>query len=153
MRRNHLNFMGHQIIAGQSCDTIVRADQRGKKWFIRLAQKNYEFASENDVTAVFGFPNRNSYPGFVKYLDWVRLFNLTHYRYRFGFKKVVGSKIDSFIKYFVELKHRLKYLLFSKVSIKEFNIDKELFEAIEQDCIDLEEGLYDQIDWYGSWDR
>lgn len=96
--RHHLNYNGVQLTAGQSCDTMVRSDQRGKKLFIKLAASNYELAKNNGAQAVFGFPNRKSYPGLMRHLDWVRLVNLDYYYYVLGCKKVVGSTIDSIVR-------------------------------------------------------
>lgn len=109
MMRNHLNFMGREIIAGQSCDTMVRSDQRGQKWFSRLATRNYKYASEKGAKAVFGFPDRNSYPGFMRDLEWHRIVSLKYYFYRIGFQKIWGQKIDRIFKYFYRILIKLKY--------------------------------------------
>jgi hypothetical protein len=98
MMRNHLNFMGSEICAGQSCDTMVRDDQRGKRWFVRLASANYDYAAGTGMKAVFGFPNRASYPGFMRSLHWHRITALRHYYYRIGFRKIWGAGIDRIYK-------------------------------------------------------
>lgn len=109
MMRYHLNFMGREIIAGQSCDTMVRSDQRGQKWFSRLASANYKYASEEGAKAVFGFPNRDSYPGFMRDLEWHRIVSLKYYFYRIGFRKIWGHKIDRIFKYFYHMLIKFKY--------------------------------------------
>ncbi|KJS03127.1 MAG: hypothetical protein VR65_02480 [Desulfobulbaceae bacterium BRH_c16a] len=108
MMRNHLNFNGNEITAGQSCDTMVRMDQRGKGWFTKLAGMNYEVAKQYGAQAVFGFPNRNSYPGLIRHLNWIRLFNLKYYYYRLGYEKVVGGRANVVLRYFVKLKIELE---------------------------------------------
>lgn len=110
LMRNDLHLMGRRVIAGQSCDTMVRTDQRGKNLFSKLALANYEAASNKGVQAVFGFPNRNSYPGFMKYLDWHRIINLKRYSYRIGYKKIWGPIIDYVFKYILGMLNRLRYL-------------------------------------------
>ncbi len=110
MMRNHLNFMGREIVVGQSCDTMVRFDQRNKRWFARLAARNYKYASENGVEAVFGFPNRNSYPGIVRTLEWHRITNLKYYISHNGYQKVWGYGIDRIFKYINKLLIKFRYL-------------------------------------------
>ena len=106
--RHHLNFLGQEIVAGQSCDTMVREDQRGKKLFTKLANRNFEFASMNGVKAVFGFPNESSFPGFMRNLDWVKIFNLSSYKYRLGFDKVFGVIIDRIVKNMLFMEFKIK---------------------------------------------
>ena len=140
MMRHHLNFLGREIIAGQSCDTMVKADQRGKRWFTKLANHNYEFAAKNGVQAVFGFPNRNSYPGFMKHLDWIRLFNLNYYYYRLGLKKYIGNRLDILLNIFLLNKFLLRYKIFLKSRIKDFaiitteKIPKNLDDTLKEIC-------------------
>jgi len=131
--RQHLNFIGREIVSGQSCDTMIKLDQRGKGWFLKLANRNYRFASGSGAQAVFGFPNRNSYPGFMKQLDWVRLFNLNYYYCRLGLKNLVGNKFDSLIQSFNKLKCRLEYELFLKNRIRD--IDFFISEKIPQHLV------------------
>ncbi|MEI6764189.1 MAG: GNAT family N-acetyltransferase [Bacteroidota bacterium] len=60
-----------QIIrAAQSGDTMTHPKHQGKGLFIKLAKMTYDYVKENGVQCVFGFPNKNSYPGFVRKLDW-----------------------------------------------------------------------------------
>jgi hypothetical protein len=51
----------------------------------------YELAKQSGVEFIFGFPNDNSYPGFVKKLDWVHYANIQNYKIKTGalpFEKV-----------------------------------------------------------------
>lgn len=105
--RQHLNFKGHQLTAGQSCDTMVRSDQRGKKLFLKLAVTNYEHARNDGAKAVIGFPNRNSYPGLMK-LGWVRLFYLDYYYLLLGCKRIVGYQLDVLVRNLIKAKLTLK---------------------------------------------
>ena len=64
-------YLDHaEVLAAQSGDTMTHPNHRGKGLFIALAQKTYTVAAQEGIQLVFGFPNRNSYPGFVKKLGW-----------------------------------------------------------------------------------
>ncbi|MCA1324321.1 GNAT family N-acetyltransferase [Herbaspirillum sp. alder98] len=67
---------GKEVLAAQSGDTMTHPDHRGKGLFIALARKTYALAAEEGVKFVFGFPNSNSYPGFVKKLAWQHPYNM-----------------------------------------------------------------------------
>lgn len=129
--RNHLNFLGREIVAGQSCDTMVKSDQRGKRWFTKLADYNYAYLSENRVNAVFGFPNRNSYPGFMKYLKWVRLFNLTNYQYRIGVRNLLGRGLDWITKEILYLFISLKLSILYKPWLKNHSFSTGSFLPVD----------------------
>lgn len=64
-----VQFNGQCILAAQSADTMTHPDHRQKGLFITLAKKTYSLAKENNIKFIFGFPNKNSFPGFVK-LNW-----------------------------------------------------------------------------------
>lgn len=66
-----------EVLAAQSGDTMTHPNHRGKGLFVALAQKTYAVAAEEGIQLVFGFPNRNSYPGFVKKLDWQHPYTMT----------------------------------------------------------------------------
>lgn len=68
--------------AVQSGDTMTHKDHTGKGLFIKLATLTYELCKKLKVSFVFGFPNYNSYPGFVKKLNWICPGNLKEYRFR-----------------------------------------------------------------------
>jgi hypothetical protein len=61
---------GKSILAVQSGDTMTHRNHTGKGLFIKLARMTYELAQQKGAMFVFGFPNENSYPGFVKKLNW-----------------------------------------------------------------------------------
>jgi hypothetical protein len=111
MRHNDINCMGSRIIAGQSCDTMVRADQRNKKLFIRLAEENYARAANEGMKIVFGFPNRDSYPGFLRKLGWYKICALKYYYYRIGVQRFLGKRADRVVKCFLPFPNRVRYLV------------------------------------------
>ena len=57
-------------LVAQSGDTMTAPEHRGKGLFIELAKKTYDLAKEKNIQFVFGFPNKNSFPGFQKKLEW-----------------------------------------------------------------------------------
>ena len=63
-------FNGNKYLVAQSGDTMTHSRHRGKGLFTQLALKTYEYCKESGVHLVFGFPNENSYPGFIKNLHW-----------------------------------------------------------------------------------
>lgn len=71
---------GKKINAVQSGDTMTHKSHTGKGLFTKLAELTYELCKRNGIYFVFGFPNYNSYPGFVKKLGWVCPGKLNEYR-------------------------------------------------------------------------
>ena len=67
---------GEIVQAAQSGDTATHSNHRGKGLFIELAKKTYSLCNELGIEIVFGFPNKNSYPGFVKKLNWVHMHDI-----------------------------------------------------------------------------
>lgn len=62
---------GKKILAAQSGDTITHKRHQRKGLFIRLAEKCYALAKESGIELIFGFPNQNSYHGFIDKLNWI----------------------------------------------------------------------------------
>lgn len=70
------------IPVAQSGDTMTHRDHMGKGLFIQLAELTYELCRNLGFAFVFGFPNYNSYPGFVKKLKWEFPGKLNEYRWK-----------------------------------------------------------------------
>jgi Acetyltransferase (GNAT) domain len=68
-----LNVTGKQVPACQSVDTAVHPDHRGQRVFEKTASDCYAWCESQNLKAVVGFPNANSYPGFVRSLGWRRI--------------------------------------------------------------------------------
>lgn len=63
--------LGRDVVAGaQSLDTMVHPDYRGQGMFVKLAEACYALAAERGIEMLYGFPNENSYPGFMSRLGW-----------------------------------------------------------------------------------
>ena len=63
---------GATILAAQSADTMTHPDHRRAGLFVKLARKTYRLAGDSGIKLIFGFPNQNSLPGFIK-LNWTFL--------------------------------------------------------------------------------
>ena len=70
---------GKQYLAAQSGDTMTSPAHGGKGLFTTLARMTYELAKQEGIQFIFGFPNANSYPGFVKKLNWTHKENMTNW--------------------------------------------------------------------------
>lgn len=63
--------LGNEVVLGaQSLDTMTHPDYRGQGMFTVLAEECMRRAAERGIEALYGFPNENSRPGFVRKLDW-----------------------------------------------------------------------------------
>ncbi len=67
------------ILAAQSADTMTHPSYQGKGLFTRLARMTFDLALKEDCQFIFGFPNQNSLPGFIKKLDWINQEELIEY--------------------------------------------------------------------------
>jgi len=141
--RQHLNYMGNEIVAGQSCDTMVHPEYRRNGLFTKLAQRNYRYAENSKLQAVIGFPGRSSYPGFMKKLKWNNIASMTSFDYRIGLKRQFGPFVDKIYKIllFIFLHIKLKYNI-SKVThkfrIKRYEIIPERLESLLKEHRDHE---------------
>ncbi len=77
-----IEYNGKFFLAAQSGDTMTHSEHTGKGLFTQLATRTYEYCKENGFHCVFGFPNENSFPGFIKRLGWSHFDNLTPYLIR-----------------------------------------------------------------------
>lgn len=68
-----LSFRGNSFIAYRSMTTMVHPDGRGKGLFTELAKRVYSMLEADGASMVYGFPNANSAPGFIKNLGWTLL--------------------------------------------------------------------------------
>ncbi|MFC2175509.1 GNAT family N-acetyltransferase [Bacteroidota bacterium] len=100
-----LSYNGKQYLGAQSGDTMTHSNHRGKGLFTLLAKKTYELCRELGVDLVFGFPNENSYPGFVRKLDWEHVNDMVPYIIRVRtlsyarIKQIIGLSAVSHLKW------------------------------------------------------
>jgi hypothetical protein len=60
-----------EYLAAQSGDTLTHPNYQKKGLFTYLAKETYTLAEKEGIQFVFGFPNKNSLPGFQKKLNWI----------------------------------------------------------------------------------
>lgn len=72
-------YKGKLYLAAQSGDTMTHPNHGGKGLFTTLAKMTYELAKQEGILFIFGFPNNNSFPGFIKKLNWTHQDNLNIY--------------------------------------------------------------------------
>jgi GNAT superfamily N-acetyltransferase len=77
-----VDYQGKKYLVAQSGDTMTHSAHTGKGLFTQLAQKTYDYCKENGFHLVFGFPNENSFPGFIKRLGWSHFDDMTPYLIR-----------------------------------------------------------------------
>ena len=77
-----VELQGRKILTAQSGDTMTDPQHQGKGLFTKLARMTYELAGNNGVKFIFGFPNKNSYPGFTKKLNWTHQENIRTYIFK-----------------------------------------------------------------------
>lgn len=65
-----LQVESKEVLAAQSADTMTHPDYRNKGLFVELALLTYQLCRETGIKVVFGFPNQNSFPGFINKLGW-----------------------------------------------------------------------------------
>lgn len=75
-------FDGKFYLAAQSGDTMTHPAHAGKGLFTTLAKMTYELAKTEGIQFIFGFPNKNSYPGFVRKLGWSHNENMNNYEWK-----------------------------------------------------------------------
>jgi GNAT superfamily N-acetyltransferase len=72
--------IGPATIAGaQSMDTMTHPDFRGRGVFVALARACFEIAAARGIRLLYGFPNRASFPGFVRRLGWTHAGGIPHW--------------------------------------------------------------------------
>ena len=82
---------GQIALCSQSLDTMTNPDYRGLGIFTALAEDVYKNAESDGQSFVYGFPNKASYPGFIKKLDWFDVCNIPYMIKILNFDKTVDS--------------------------------------------------------------
>ena len=73
----YLDIDGKKTLGLLSLNTATHPEHRGKRLFTILAEKTYEYATENGYKFVIGVANANSTPGFLKHLGFKLIGPLT----------------------------------------------------------------------------
>ncbi|MFN2438281.1 MAG: GNAT family N-acetyltransferase [Chitinophagaceae bacterium] len=90
-----VQLINNQMIiqAAQSGDTMTDPQHRKKGLFTHLAQLTFESCREKNIKIVFGFPNENSYPGFIKRLNWQEVDSIVRWDLKLNFKTLPLPKM------------------------------------------------------------
>ncbi len=109
------------FLVAQSGDTMTSLDHQKKGLFTMLAKETYTLCKELNISLVFGFPNQNSLPGFVKKLNWVFIGNMQKFNLR-------GAQFP-----FCELAFKYKWILlvynnYYRSKIKRYEVNPETLD-------------------------
>ena len=66
-------FNGQPVNAALSLNTATHPDERGKRWFTKLAERTYEMAAEEGIQLILGVANDISIKGFEEYLGFEKI--------------------------------------------------------------------------------
>ncbi|MBL0104473.1 MAG: GNAT family N-acetyltransferase [Bacteroidetes bacterium] len=132
---------GKTLVAAQSGDTMTHKSHTGKGLFTTLAKMTYALAKEKGVKFIYGFPNYNSYPGFVKKLDWICPEKLVEFRTRQMTLPLV--KIVKKVKVFSPL-----YSIYSKIILSLLTKQTGIFRA---SVLEGGIGSVDRTEQYGKY--
>ena len=56
MTRQHLNFLGNEVIGGQDVDAMISKEYRGKGEYTKLTSFGFDYARQNGAQALIVFP-------------------------------------------------------------------------------------------------
>ena len=117
------NVLNKERLGTLSLNTLTSPKYQGKGLFTRMAKVTYESCYKNNALLTIGFPNPNSYPGFVRKLDFTHLGDIPLLIKPLRYFNLVIS----FLK-----KNRKKHggdIILKKIernNIKEFDFNKDL---------------------------
>ena len=102
-----------ELYAAQSCDSAVLPQYRGKSVFSSIIKRAQNQLKDEGVDFLFGFPNQNSYPGFIK-LGWKHTVDFSRFFLPVNFYALLRNKIG---KKCARIIHKILNLIFlSKVN-------------------------------------
>ena len=64
-----------RVMGSVSLNTLTHPDYRGRGLFTRMAKEVYAICERDKISLTVGFPNKNSYPGFVRKLQFRHIGN------------------------------------------------------------------------------
>jgi hypothetical protein len=89
-----IRFQDSDYLVAQSGDTMTHPDHQKKGLFIALAKHTFEYCKTINISAIFGFPNSNSFPGFINKLNFKELDRLegnSFYENRFEYARLFSG--------------------------------------------------------------
>lgn len=87
-------YLRGRIVSGSlSLNTLTRPEYAGQGIFTALARETYRACIERQVCLTYGFPNRNSYYGFINKLGFQDIGSLNVYLYPLDIAKLAEKKV------------------------------------------------------------
>ena len=124
------------VLSAQSVDTLTHKTLRRQGVFTKLAGLCYDELISDNTDIIYGYPNDNSYPGFVKKLKWKHIFTVYELGYILDVSKLVNFKFKGGIKNFIS-KIVLNTIFKSRQLINQISNDKSFtFDEISINNID-----------------
>lgn len=128
----------NEVLKGTlSLNTLTRKEYRGQGIFTGLAESVYKECNKRHLAFTYGFPNQNSYHGFVKKLDFKELGQVPLLLKPLNYKVLVEKKVSEF----------LSKLIPKLNSYKRFdteNGDFKIYDINESNIKDID-GLWNRI--------
>ena len=134
-------YNGEHIIIAQSGDTMTDPDHRKRGLFTKLAKETYSYAGKNNISFVFGFPNKFSYPGFKKKLDWKFFGNMHEF-----IIKTNSFPLCELSKKYPALKNIYRKLLDKRIGKYKLDINEQNIKPL--DCINGDFHVVRDINFY-----
>jgi len=112
---------GKEIIGSFSLDTMVHPDWGGRGIFVDLANAVYDAAAGSGIPLTYGFPNENSYHGFINKLGWTDLCKALPILVKpISIRSLIRSRFENERSaQFADLLARAGYWLYTSGSIRE----------------------------------
>ncbi|MDG6225381.1 MAG: GNAT family N-acetyltransferase [Candidatus Thermoplasmatota archaeon] len=136
-------YDGKEIDACHSQDTMTHPGYRRQGIFEVLANKTYDKAREEGIGFVFGFPNQNSYPGFVKKLDWFDICKIPNVFKPLNVKNTIRHRIKN-----RSLQILISFFASVFFGIYRKNASPKRISGLTYSKIDLFDKKFDEL-----WDR
>lgn len=107
---------GETIIGSQSLDTMTHPEYTHQGIFKTLANKVYREAERAGIHIVYGFPNKLSYPGFIKRLNWFDIANRQIVFKSYHWRNTIRLRVKN--KFLSRLLAIGAILVFNKISVR-----------------------------------
>jgi hypothetical protein len=141
-----MTYRGRKVLGAQSLDTMVLPGFRGNGLFKETARRCYHLAQRNGIELLYGFPNEQSYPVFVKRLGWTETAHLLPLYYILNPQNVIRSRLshqagDFLLKRLftasLRLKRRAKVRRSKRpslIKVRQASEFDEAFDALWSEC-------------------
>jgi GNAT superfamily N-acetyltransferase len=76
-----LDLGGEDVLGAQVMDTMTHQDYRGRGLFLSLAEECFRIAASRGFEVLYSFPNSNSFPGFIRRLNFDHVGDVFAWKY------------------------------------------------------------------------